>query len=67
YYPDPMWIQTRPSALARGRLRVDYVVTQRETGAIICKGFTRHRATNAAGKPVGVDEKTKQLWENFPK
>ncbi len=67
YYDDPMWIQTRPSVLERVRLRFDYIVTQRETGAIICKGFTRHCATNAAGKPVGVDEKTKLLWENFPK
>jgi len=27
----------------------------------------RHCATNSAGIPVAVDEKTVKLWQNFPK
>ncbi len=67
YYDDPMWIHTRPSELERVRLQFDYVVTHAETKAIVCKGFTRHCATNTSGKPTGVDEKTALLWKNFPK
>jgi acyl-CoA thioester hydrolase len=33
----------------------------------VCKGFTRHCATNAAGTPVEIDPKTVRLWEIFPR
>ena len=67
YYDDPMWVHTHPAEMERVRLRFDYVITHRETGDIICKGFTRHCATNASGVPVAIDEKTAQLWKVFPK
>ncbi|MEE4357249.1 MAG: acyl-CoA thioesterase [Desulfococcaceae bacterium] len=66
YYDDPMRIFTRPSDLERVKLRFDYVISHEETGEIVCKGFTRHCATNRSGRPVGIDEKTLMLWKHFP-
>ena len=66
YYDDPMWIYTRPSGLERVRLRFDYVITHGDTAAVVCRGFTRHCATNRSGVPVAVDSKTLSLWKNFP-
>ena len=67
YYDDPMWVHTHPAEMERVRLRFDYVITHRETEEIICKGFTRHCATNSSGVPVAIDAKTAQLWKVFPK
>ena len=67
YYDDPMWVHTHPAEIERVRLRFEYVITHRETEEIICKGFTRHCATNASGVPVAVDDKTAHLWKVFPK
>jgi acyl-CoA thioester hydrolase len=63
YYDDAMVIYTRPSHLERVRLQFDYVITHKETGDIVCKGFTRHCAINATATPVAVDEKTAHLWK----
>ncbi len=67
YYDDPMWVQTRPGEMDRIRLRFDYIITHAETGEIVCKGFTKHCATNKKGAPVAIDEKTIELWKTFPK
>ncbi len=67
YYDDAMWIHTRPSEMERVRLRFDYIIVNEKTGEIVCKGFTRHCATNRTGIPVEVDKKTVHLWEIFPK
>ena len=66
YYDDPIWVHTRPAELERVRLRFDYAITHAETGRLICRGFTRHCALNAAGLPVAVDQKTVHLWKAFP-
>jgi acyl-CoA thioester hydrolase len=66
-YDDPIWVNTRPGAMERVRLQFDYVITHRESGTLICKGFTRHCATNARGVPVGIDERTQNLWRYFPR
>ena len=66
YYDDPMWIHTRPSELQRVRLKFDYIITHAETGADICRGYTRHCALNSRGIPVAIDPKTVQLWKTFP-
>lgn len=66
YYDDPMWIYTRPAELERVRLRFDYLITHAETGAEVCRGFTRHCALNASGIPVAIDPKTVHLWKAFP-
>ena len=67
YYDDQICIYTHPAELERVRLRFDYIITHEETNDIICKGFTRHCATNSSGTPVAVDEKTAHLWKVFPK
>jgi len=66
YYDDVMHIHTRPTHLERVRLQFDYVITHAAAGHVICTGFTRHCAANAAGNPVAVDPKTVQLWKSFP-
>ena len=66
YYDDPMWVYTRPAELHRVRLQFDYVITHAQTGADVCRGYTRHCALNAKGTPVAVDPKTVQLWKTFP-
>lgn len=66
YYDDPMWIHTRPAELERVKLRFDYVITHAESGALVCRGFTKHCALNASGKPTAVDPKTVRLWKAFP-
>jgi acyl-CoA thioester hydrolase len=66
HYDDPLWIHTRPASLERVRLQFDYIITHSETGADVCRGFTRHCALNAKGNPVAVDPKTVHLWKTFP-
>ncbi len=66
FYDDPMHIHTRPAERERVRLQFDYIITHGETGELVCKGFTRHCATNTSGTPVEIDEKTVRLWEIFP-
>ncbi len=65
-YDDSMWVHTRPAELERVRLRFDYIITSEQSGAIICKGFTRHCALNQQGKPMGIESKMTHLWEVFP-
>ena len=67
YYDDLMLIYTRPAEIARVKVRFDYIITHGETGNMICAGFTRHCALNAAGSVVAVDAGTVRLWEMFPK
>jgi len=67
YYDDPMWIMTRPSDLERVRIRFQYMITHKKTGNMVCSGFTKHCAINSAGTPVGIDEKTLRLWNEFPR
>lgn len=66
YYDDPMWINTRPGELGKARIKFSYVITHAESGSIVCTGFTEHCALNSSGRPVRIDEKTKQLWQVFP-
>jgi len=68
YYDDLMCIYTRPGKLERVKLNFDYIVTRSETEEIVCKGYTKHCATNSSsGKPVEIDEMTRRLWDEFPK
>lgn len=66
-YDDPMTIHTRPATLERVKIRFDYVVLNKTTQKIACKGFTLHCAVNTKKTPVAVDEKTMYLWKFFPK
>ncbi|WP_373499580.1 acyl-CoA thioesterase [Desulfococcus sp.] len=65
-YDDLMVVHTRPGNLERVKLCFDYLITHGDTGEIVCRGFTRHCATNRAGIPVGVDARTLSLWDRFP-
>jgi acyl-CoA thioester hydrolase len=65
HYDDPLYVYTRPAELERVKLRFDYVITHAESGALVCKGFTKHCALRASGKPTAVDSKTVQLWKTF--
>ena len=66
HYDDPMLIHTRPGELERVKLRFDYVITHAETEALVCRGFTKHCALGASGKPTAIDPRTVQLWKTFP-
>jgi acyl-CoA thioester hydrolase len=65
-YDDLMYIHTRPGYLEKVKLQFEYVITHADKGNMICAGFTRHCAVNAKGIPTSIDDKTLQLWENFP-
>lgn len=65
-YDDSMYIYTHPGDLQKVKLQFDYVITHESNGDIVCTGFTRHCALNAKGIPTSIDDKTLQLWENFP-
>lgn len=66
YYDDPMWINTRPGEMGKARIKFRYVITHAESGSVVCTGFTEHCALNSSGRPVRIDEKTRQLWQVFP-
>ena len=65
-YDDLMYIHTRPGDLQKVKLQFDYVITHAANSDIMCTGFTLHCALNAKGIPTSIDDKTLQLWENFP-
>ncbi len=48
------------------KLQFDYLVTNADSGEIVCTGFTRHCAVNTDSIPVEIDQKTRRLWESFP-
>jgi acyl-CoA thioester hydrolase len=67
HYDDVMWIHTRPDKLERVRIQFNYIITHADSNDIVCKGFTRHCATNASGRPVAIDGRTLGIWKAFPK
>jgi len=66
-YDDPIWIHTRFRDLHGVKVDFDYLVTHAETKHVLCRGFTRHCATNLKGRPVGVDPATAQIFRDFPR
>jgi len=64
-YDELMAIHTRPATLERVRVTFDYIITHGETGAIVCKGYTRHCALSESWRPTAVDPHTVRLWEIF--
>lgn len=67
FYDDLMYIHTRPATIELVKLQFDYLVTNAESGEIVCTGFTRHCAVNTDSIPVEIDKKTHRLWESFPR
>ncbi len=66
FYDDLMYIHTRPATMELVKLQFDYLVTNADSGEIVCTGFTRHCAVNTDSIPVEIDQKTRRLWESFP-
>ncbi|MFT5726881.1 MAG: acyl-CoA thioester hydrolase [Desulforhopalus sp.] len=66
YYDDLMYIYTRPGKLEMVKLQFDYLITRADNGETCCTGFTRHCAVNAKNIPVEIDQKTINLWQEFP-
>lgn len=67
FYDDLMYIHTRPATMELVKLQFDYLITNAESGEIVCTGFTRHCAVNKDSIPVEIDQKTRRLWESFPR
>jgi acyl-CoA thioester hydrolase len=67
YYDDLMYIYTRPTTIELVKLQFDYVITLADNGEISCTGFTKHCAVNGKGIPVEIDQKTINLWHEFPR
>ncbi len=65
-YDDPMWVHTRPAQLERVRVRFDYLITNADSGEVLCQGFTRHCCLGSSGKPAPIDEQTTKFWQSFP-
>jgi acyl-CoA thioester hydrolase len=65
-YDAPIFVHTRFRELAAVRVDFDYLVTHAETGMVLCRGFTRHCATNRTGRPVAVDPATVEVFQRFP-
>jgi acyl-CoA thioester hydrolase len=65
-YDDPMWIHTRFRELRPVTIDFDYLITHAETGVVLCRGFTRHCATNRKGRPVAVDPSPSGSSTTFP-
>ena len=66
-YDTPIFVHTRFRALERVRVAFDYLISHAETGAVLCRGFTRHCATNGQGRPVAVDPVTVGIVQRFPR
>jgi len=66
-YDAPIFVHTRFRELAAVRVDFDYIITHAETGLVLCRGFTRHCATNLKGRPVAVDLVTVRIFHDFPK
>jgi len=67
FYDDLMYIHTRPAKLEMVKLQFDYLITRADSGEISCTGFTKHCAVNSKSIPVEIDEKTINLWNEFPR
>jgi acyl-CoA thioester hydrolase len=67
FYDDPMWVHSRFRELEGVRVSFEYTITHLESGQLICRGFTRHCATNVRGVPVAVDPMTTAVRAAFPK
>ena len=67
FYDDLMYIHTRPATMELVKLQFDYLITNADSGELVCTGFTRHCAVNKDSIPVEIDQQTRRLWESFPR
>jgi acyl-CoA thioester hydrolase len=65
-YDDEMIVHTRPGAVERVKVQVDYRITHAESGALSCAGTTVHACLRQKGlQPVGVDPVTLEMQRFF--
>jgi acyl-CoA thioester hydrolase len=67
FYDDLIYIHTRPARLELVKVQFDYLITNADSGEIVCTGYTRHCAVNGNGLPVEIDARTQSLWQQFPR
>ncbi len=67
FYDDLMYIYARPAKLEMVKLQFDYLITRADNGETCCTGFTKHCAVNGKSIPVEIDQKTINLWQEFPR
>lgn len=67
FYDDLIHIHTRPAQLEMVKVQFDYLITNADSGEIVCTGYTRHCAVNGNGLPVEIDARTQSLWRQFPR
>jgi acyl-CoA thioester hydrolase len=67
FYDDLIYIYTRPARLELVKVQFDYLITNADSGEIVCTGYTRHCAVNGNGLPVEIDARTQSLWQQFPR
>jgi acyl-CoA thioester hydrolase len=65
-YDDRMWIYTRFREVRHVHVTFDYLITSFEGDEVVCRGFTKHCATNTDGTPVAVDPMTLGVHQRFP-
>ena len=51
----------------RGSRSEAVVALDKDTGEIVCTGYTVHCALNGNGRPTAVDPHTLEMWNAFPK
>jgi len=61
-YDDPREVRTRGHLLSAVRIRFDYEVVLRATGATAAEGHTVHAATDADGRPRRLPERVTSLF-----
>ncbi|MEE4243005.1 MAG: thioesterase family protein [Desulfopila sp.] len=66
FYDDLIYIHTRPGSMELVKLQFDYLITRADNGEICCTGYTKHCAVNDRHIPVEIDQKTINLWKEFP-
>jgi acyl-CoA thioester hydrolase len=62
-YDDELKIVTRGNSVGRVRLRFDVAIENAATGQPVCRGYTVHAITDAAGKPIRPPGWLKRIFE----
>ena len=65
-YDDLLRMEVRVEADGRSRLRFSNTVTQAESGAPVCEGWTLHVVVNAEGRPQRLPDWVKAMVESPP-
>jgi len=61
-YDDELKLTTRGKMIGRVRLRFDVSIENVTTGQSVCRGYTIHAITDAAGKPIRPPQWLKEIF-----